>query len=356
MLISAIVPVYKGAETLPRFFESIRELHPVNGIELEIVLCVDGLNEDISHLVPVNSFFPVRIINQDHAGQSTATNLAAKHATGEFLWLLVQDVTPKRDALQELIERGSYDSRLLVQGNIVHSPELMEDRFTNFITNDSNFQFHFQSIKDVNNLKPGHHYAPHALVNRKRFVAVGGYDPALPFGFQDTDFGLRWKINGNRIVFAENSIVYHHHLFDLDGYYNRLYRIGKACVDFFQKWNKEPLISQYVTDLENNAAVIVPVIKRVESILSLWKRTQSDPNISFDANVVDIDLNDCFRFYLQDIYNRGMADRYNELNIGAYSSLHAKTDPYVPGGSIFDWVENLAENRSSPASAFIRSA
>ena len=49
------------------------------------------------------------------------------------------------------------------------------------------------------------------LVNRKVFLDAGGFDGDFFAYYEDVDFGWRLWVLGYKVVFAPESIVYHHH-------------------------------------------------------------------------------------------------------------------------------------------------
>jgi len=346
MLISIIVPVYRGEELLPDFFRSIEELHLPDSVSLEVVLGIDGLRFDQAIAFPENFVYPLRVFLQEPKGQSAATNRACRAANGHYLWLSAQDMRFFPDSLNELLKHPLLSDKTLVQGNIIHSPELLKDYFTQYIAEKSSFQFAYNSISNVNDLSPTHHYAPHAFVNRMRFMEIGGYDESLPYGFQDTDFGLRWRRSGGKIVLAEGSKALHYHSFEYKSYKEKLFRIGESCVDFFQKWDQEKLICDFVNDIINSQHSISSILKTADNIIELWEREELDYKLmNSSADTLPLDLDVCFKFSLHNSFNQGVRTRCEELKLQDYYHLYHETDPYVPGKPIYDWIDKLANKK-----------
>ncbi len=243
MQITAVIPFYNGHDTLPATFQALTHLELPAGVNLDVVISCDGHDQEPD--ISAGQTLPVMVISDERRGQSATTNRGARYARGDLLWLLAQDMTPKPSALFHLLNRYQQFDDPLVQGFIEHEPAQTGDAFVRHVL-DSGLQFTFENIADPNNLDPGLHYAPHALVQRDRFLTLGGYDEQLPYGMQDTDFGLRWRLAGGRIVFARDSVVIHDHYFRYTAYREREKSVGRALVDMFIKWRKEAYLNRYL--------------------------------------------------------------------------------------------------------------
>lgn len=243
MHISVVIPFYNGHDTLPATFQALSQLERPSGVNLDVLISCDGHDQEPD--ISAGQRLPVMVISDERRGQSATTNRGARYARGDLLWLLAQDMAPRPDALLKLLDRFRQFDDPLVQGFIEHEPLYLYDRFVQYALN-SGLQFTFENIADPNNLDPGLHYAPHALVRRDRFLTLGGYDEQLPYGMQDTDFGLRWRLAGGRIVFARESVVIHDHYFRYSAYREREQSVGRALVDMFIKWRKEAYLNRYL--------------------------------------------------------------------------------------------------------------
>ena len=87
--VSAVIPVYNGRRHLQEAIESVAaQTEPPD----ELVLVDDGSSDDSLRVVDDASVpFPVRIVHQEHAGQSAARNRAVEEAQGELVAFLDQD-------------------------------------------------------------------------------------------------------------------------------------------------------------------------------------------------------------------------------------------------------------------------
>ena len=85
-LISVIIPVFNREHLLKRAIESVLSQSFMN---YELIVVDDG-SSDCSYAV-ANSYEQVQAIQQRNAGVSSARNLGAKHAKGEWLAFLDSD-------------------------------------------------------------------------------------------------------------------------------------------------------------------------------------------------------------------------------------------------------------------------
>ncbi len=274
MHITAIIPFYNGNDTLPLTLEALTGLERPADIQLDIIISTDGLdqNPDIS----VGKNLPITVIQDEQRGQSATTNCGARYARGDLLWLLAQDMVPQPDALTRLFARYNQFDNPLIQGFIEHNPEDLADPFVQHVL-DSGLQFTYGNVSNPDQLDPGLHYAPHALVRRDAFLMLGGYDEQLPYGMQDTDLGLRWRLNGRRIVLARDSVVIHHHRYRFSAYREREEKIGAALVSMFIKWRKEAYLNRYLMTQQVFSQSLGPDIAVAQQIGEQWELTGQIP-------------------------------------------------------------------------------
>ncbi|MBS1262007.1 MAG: putative mycofactocin biosynthesis glycosyltransferase MftF [Calditrichaeota bacterium] len=303
MQVSVLIPYRDGATTLAETVAAFAGVSRTADVELEVVIVADG---DEPPELPAAAA-PVRVFAQQPRGQSAATNRAAREARGDLLWLAAQDVIPERDALVQLFARHAPGR--LVQGRIEHDPRHLDDRFTRYIAEDSPFQFDFAAIDDPDELGASHHFAPHALVERERLITIGGYDELLPYGFQDTDFALRWLRTGGRIVYAEQSLVRHNHAFTFDGYFERQRALGRSAVRFFRKWRREAELARFARFVDEYLTRGVADLEQAERVVELWRDRREIPALHGDAPGGARDALDAsFYLLLRAAFYRGVAD------------------------------------------------
>ncbi|MFH0883907.1 MAG: glycosyltransferase [bacterium] len=351
MRISILIPFHKGNETLPRVFDALARLTVLPSDQLEVMIAVDG-NDELPNPSAWSSLsWPVHLFQQEQRGQSMATNLAARQSTGDWLWLLAQDMLPHPGALVELLRTAGRCPNSLIQGHIDHHPDLLNDSFTRYVALESNFQFSFHAFEDPENLKAGQHYSPHALVERLRFLTIGGYDEQFPYGFQDADFGLRWKLNGDRIVYARDSIALHEHTYDFKSYARRQFQIGRAAVDFFVKWGRQDYLALYSGTLIDFETRQQPHLAACRRLVEEWLETGVAGALPPEAtrpNPKDSDLQNALFLLLGWEYLKGIRERLEEQGLTGITPPDTvrNADGSLPHP--FSWVDTLTSDRARP--------
>ncbi|MFC2170743.1 glycosyltransferase family 2 protein [Calditrichota bacterium] len=348
MKISIIIPYFNGVQQLPETLKALQKVSLRNETELEIIVSDDGSSILPDSLVPAELKHSVKVIHQNHKGQSACTNFAVKHASGEYLWLLAQDIKAAPECLDNFIDTASRFPDGLMQGVIFHDPALLEDRFTKYVAEESPFQFAFDRIADDNDLPPTFHFAPNAFVNREFFMEMGGYYEDLPYGFQDTDFAIRWRLSGKKIVLVRNSIVYHNHHFQFDAYFSRQYRIGKSAVDLFVKWEQEAeliqfsnLIRIFVIKGEIDSQIAIQAINR-------WQISGEEPPQTLVPDAKEPALNACFNLVLRREFYRGIYDRIRELYLHSHLLTKPEEIAVFNFDNPFNWIGRMLSQEHLP--------
>lgn len=236
MFASVIIPVCNGAATLEGTLQGFLT-QEVPGDQFEVVLCDDGSTDGSPQILARYGDDPrVKVIYQENLGQSAATNRAAHMARGELLIFSAQDIVPRaRHFLSRHIQghRGFRGDRC-ISGYIRYPDEVVTNDFM-ICMRDGNHQFDYQQISDPDDLDPLKLYAPNFSVKKSCFLRVGGFDESFPYGFQDTDLGIRFYLAGIKISLRDDIDCLHYHPLDFDDYAFKKRSFGRSFIDLFNK-------------------------------------------------------------------------------------------------------------------------
>lgn len=201
--VTAVVPVYNGGRHLREAVASIvAQTEPPD----ELVVVDDGSSDGgIGVLDGVSAPFPIRVVHQEHAGQSAARNRAIEHAQGELLAFLDQDDAWHPEHLAVLCR------------------PFLEDPAVGWVYSD------FDEIdaegRTVTLSFLREHAIPHprqtlaaclaqdlmvipsaSVIRRTAFEALGGFDEMLQ-GYEDDDLYVRAFRSRWRLVFQDRALA-----------------------------------------------------------------------------------------------------------------------------------------------------
>lgn len=115
-MISVIIPMYNSESTIKRALNSVKEQTAISSIS-EIIVVNDGSNdnslEELYNYCEMNKDMPIKVINKENGGVSSARNAGLKVARGKYIALLDSDDEwlPKKieSQLKILMENGDID-------------------------------------------------------------------------------------------------------------------------------------------------------------------------------------------------------------------------------------------------------
>lgn len=161
--------------------------------DFEVVVVDDGSTDETAAVV--KGYSPVRYIFQENRGVGAARNRALSESQGEFLAFLDADDFWPADRLRVLLplaEKG-WPKDVLVfgrMGNFLEDAALSEKPMVQAMR------------KKIQAPLPSLGLLPKSLFDR-----VGGFDESMAYG-EDSDFGIRWRLDGIRPFFCSNLVLY----------------------------------------------------------------------------------------------------------------------------------------------------
>lgn len=115
-LVSIIMPVYNGAETIREAIESVMDQ---SHTKWELIVIDDGSTDDTSSIVEQIDDFRIRLFKQANAGVSAARNVALQEMNGDFFCFLDADDILYQHSLRNRLEVFA-DSRVsFVDGEVL---------------------------------------------------------------------------------------------------------------------------------------------------------------------------------------------------------------------------------------------
>lgn len=216
-----VVPSYNRPEQLRSCLEA---LVGQEGVEFEVIVVDDGSPAPLASVCA--PFAPtVRYLRQANAGPAKARNAGAAAARGSFLAFTDDDCRPRPDWLKKLRSAHAGLGSVLVGGRVENG--LPDDPFATASQELCDFLYHYFGAArgDVpfftsNNIG----------LSRDGFERLGGFDESFPLAAaEDRDFGIRWREDGGRMVYAGDAVIDHFHGMDLRRFWRQHSNYGKGA-------------------------------------------------------------------------------------------------------------------------------
>lgn len=205
---------YNGSRFLN---DCVRALRVGSYTNIEVVV-VDNASTDQS-VASLRSEFPdVTVLPQgQNIGVAAGNNVAIKYALGrghDYVLLLNYDTLPDRFLIERLIEHGNERTLVTANTSYWQAPEVsnshaggfdwrlgrLRETFLNRTTSEIGASAREVDIADTCCL----------LVHRDVFLRVGFMDESYFLYYDDTDFVVRARTAGYRIVFVPSAVLRHY--------------------------------------------------------------------------------------------------------------------------------------------------
>jgi glycosyltransferase involved in cell wall biosynthesis len=202
--ITAILPVYNGRRFLA---EAVRSVIAQTLLPVELIVVDDGSTDDSMRELDsiTDAPFPIRVLRQANGGQSSARNLAAGKAEGDYLAFLDQDDRWYPDHLEALAEALGNDPRAGWAYSDFDEMDLAGNIVTKAFIEVAGLIHPKRTILEC--VERDLMVIPSAsMIRRKAFEDVGGFDVSL-CGYEDDDLFVRVFRLGWGHVFLEKPLA-----------------------------------------------------------------------------------------------------------------------------------------------------
>lgn len=213
--VSIIISTKDQKKLLERCLSSIERLTSYRNYEIIIIDNNSQEEETISYLkslpyIVIEYALPFNF--------SKINNLAAKHASGDFLLFLNDDTAPlEKEWLTELVSIGNQENVGVVGPKLVFASNTVQHAglallktgagFHPFVGLDAKGEGYFGFLNTIRNCSAV--TGACLLIKKKLFDEVGGFDEALDLYYQDADLCLKVIQKGYRVVYTPYAILLH---------------------------------------------------------------------------------------------------------------------------------------------------
>jgi peptidoglycan/xylan/chitin deacetylase (PgdA/CDA1 family)/glycosyltransferase involved in cell wall biosynthesis len=240
MRFSIIIPTYQRRAVVTC---NVAALDRQTFRDFEVIVVVDGSEDGSAQALRELALgFPLRVIEQPHAGRGRACNVGAAAASGEILLFLDDDMEAHPCLLAEH-DRSQRRGAGVVLGDLPLHPQSPP----NLLSWGVGF---WASSRRERLTRRGAMIGPddlvtgHMSVSRERFEHLGGFDHALTraglYGGEDIDFGTRVQQAGWSVIFNPYAISYQYYDVDPGEYLRREVEAGRSDQELLLKHPGRP--------------------------------------------------------------------------------------------------------------------
>lgn len=198
--VAVIVPAYNAQATIGPCLDAIRAaMQPGD----ELIVYDDGATDDTNAMAQAAG---ARILRNEGSpkGPGFGRNAAANVAASDLLLFVDADVVIAADVLDLLAAEIASSGAIAAFGSYDDHPR--SDRYTSLYANLRHHFVHQNGPSEATTFWSGI-----GMIDRKTFLAFGGYDTALfahP-SIEDVELGVRLKSRGHRIRLVHNAFGTH---------------------------------------------------------------------------------------------------------------------------------------------------
>ncbi len=221
---SIIIPTYNRPRQLAVCLRALVDLeHP--GDCFEVIVVDDGGAISLEPVVaPFRDRINLKLLKRTNAGPAAARNTGAEYAQGDFLVFTDDDCTPAANWLRVFAKYLKKSPECIVGGRTINrlthnifstTSQLVVDIVYRHYNTDPRCACFFTS----NNIAAPAH----------KFRDLGGFNSSFRFS-EDRELCDRWRHHGNRMIYAEDAILYHAHSLDPRTFFRQHFEYGRgAC-------------------------------------------------------------------------------------------------------------------------------
>jgi GT2 family glycosyltransferase len=229
--ISVVINTYNKGATLEKVLEALERQKGLDPDDFEVVVRDDGSSDDTWQRL--EAIAPrwngrLRCSRGANSGVSQARNIGVREARGEYVVIIADDIVVGPAFLAEHLKRQEQErphGACAVIGKVLWPPELAADPFRHWLDNGGP-QFAYWRIKTAT-IGPRFFYACNIAARREIFLAHP-FDPAIRYGYEDTELGIRLRDAGVRLLYHSEAWGFHHHPRSFEEFRARQYNVGRS--------------------------------------------------------------------------------------------------------------------------------
>ncbi len=243
--LSVIIPTHKRAAILR---ECLRHLeNQTIADQIEVIVVSDGPDEETRNIFQNAHFkIPVSFFEIPKSQQGAARNEGVKHARGEYVMFIGDDIFLENDACEKHLKSYESDQRSAVSGQLAVLGFTTWDPAVGITDvmkwlETSGWQFGYPMISAY-----AHAFVPEDLQHKFTYTS----HISLPltaaqkhpfrtdvhlYGWEDIEWGMRLKDSGVRLFYEPDAASLHHHRITMEESLKRMEILGRSAKEIKEK-------------------------------------------------------------------------------------------------------------------------
>ena len=238
--VSIVIPSYGEAKTLK---DVVNAVFASSYKEKELIVVNNGIsNEQLDKLIGVKV-----VGDGKNLGVAAGRNLGAKASRGDYILFLDHDVILDTHAITRMVDVMEKDHRIGVVGPQIFYRSSPDTVWWSGGTVKLPSGRVFMDNRRCSGVRETDVVPAAIMVRREVFERVGGFYEKYFLGFEDSDFCLRVKKNGYRVVCACEASAYHDiDQMDLQRIFRRIFFIFRNRTLFIRRNASKPDLVIYL--------------------------------------------------------------------------------------------------------------
>lgn len=361
-LFSVILPTWNRPGDLLRALQAWENQSGPGG-DFELLVVDDGSGPSTARVLAEfrPQRFQLRCFRQENSGPAAARNRALSEASGRYVLFTGDDI----EASPELLESharahaAADEPRVAVLGHTAWPSGLPLSATMRHIDGPGAEQFSYYWMKDGESYDFRHFYTSNISLRRELTeLEPSGFSTEFPAAaFEDVEYGYRLSRHGMRIFYARDALAFHHHSYNVEGFFKRQLRCGEMAALL---WKMRPELGRWLSigDLERlwemlalTQDLISRKICRIAEDLEAWESRAISLARLFDRldsmpRAMDDYLHRLFRY----AFLRGLAFGVGRMPAQSAAAAFLRLMPEAAG----DFEEGLKLEGLFPPAADLR--
>jgi GT2 family glycosyltransferase len=226
--VSVVVPTFNRRASLARLIDALAA-QDYPAARVEVLVVDDGSSDGTADWVrSVTPRYPLRFIEQAHAGPGAARNRGVVEGSGELIVFLDDDVVPDSGLISAHVSRHRARGDIVVIGPMLPPENWKRPPWIRWEEQ--------RLVAEYQKMSAGKYTATYrqfftanASLRRSHFQAAGGFDPTFPRA-EDIELGYRLDAQGLSFTFEPAARAWHYPTRSFASWRRTPYRYGQADV------------------------------------------------------------------------------------------------------------------------------